>query len=82
MVGNLFCRKRYAVPQRYQSAIGGSQIEAWTPNTGLGKCRNESLNANGQAPPARFFNGMVAPFVNFSLAGFVWYQVIAPCLQE
>lgn len=57
-----------------QSAIGGSQIEAWTPDSALGKCQNESLNANGQAPPGRLFNGMVAPFVNTSVAGFLWYQ--------
>ena len=55
-----------------QSAIGGSQIEAWTPDSALGKCKNESLNANGQAPPGRLFNGMVAPFVNISLTGFLW----------
>ena len=57
-----------------QSAIGGSQIEAWTPDQALGLCKNESLNANGQAPPGRLFNGMVAPFVNISLKGFLWYQ--------
>jgi hypothetical protein len=34
-----------------QSAIGGSQIEAWTPDSALGQCANESLNADGQAPP-------------------------------
>lgn len=53
---------------------GGSQIEAWTPDQALGLCKNESLNANGQAPPGRLFNGMVAPFVNTSLTGFLWYQ--------
>ena len=57
-----------------QSAIGGSQIEAWTPDHALGLCKNESLNADGQAPPGRLFNGMVAPFVNISLKGFIWYQ--------
>ena len=55
-----------------QSAIGGSQIEAWTPDSALGKCKNGSLNDNGQAPPGRLFNGMVAPFVNISLTGFLW----------
>jgi hypothetical protein len=57
-----------------QSAIGGSQIEAWTPDSALGLCKNESLNANGQAPPGRLFNGMVAPFVNMSISGCLWYQ--------
>ena len=45
-----------------QSAIGGSQIEAWTPDSALGRCANESLNANGQAPPGRLYNGMVPPW--------------------
>ena len=31
-----------------QSAIGGSQIEAWTPDTALGLCKEEQLNADGQ----------------------------------
>merc|ERR1719387_2602110 len=57
-----------------QSAIGGSQIEAWTPDSALGKCKNANLNADGQSPPGRLFNGMVAPFVNTTLAGWLWYQ--------
>ena len=65
-----------------QSAIGGSQIEAWTPDSALGKCKNESLNADGQAPPGRLFNGMVAPFVNTSLAGFLWYLLRATLVYK
>lgn len=57
-----------------QSAIGGSQIEAWTPDTVLGACKNASLNADGQAPPGRLYNGMIAPFVNMTIAGWLWYQ--------
>ena len=56
-----------------QSAIGGSQIEAWAPDDAP-SCANESLNANGQAPPGRLFASMVAPFTNYSLEGFLWYQ--------
>eukprot|EP00039_Didymoeca_costata_P005967 m.86252 g.86252 ORF g.86252 m.86252 type:complete len:759 (+) comp13049_c1_seq1:108-2384(+) len=57
-----------------QTAIGGSQIEAWMPDSALAECKNESLNSNGQSPPARLFNGMIAPFVNYSVQGFLWYQ--------
>ena len=58
-----------------QSAIGGSQIESWMSNETLSICRNESLT--GGAIPndsGALFYGMVAPFVNYSVAGWVWYQ--------
>ena len=52
-----------------QSAIGGSQIEAWMDDEALGVCSEQQLNANGQAPPSRLFKGMIAPFVNMSIGG-------------
>ena len=58
-----------------QSAIGGSMIEAWMPDRALSKCTNESLAGKGQSPPSRLFKGMIAPFVNFTLNGWLWYQV-------
>ena len=53
-----------------QSAIGGTQIEAWTPNATTARCRNTT------APPAggALYYGMVCPFVNMTIAGWVWYQ--------
>lgn len=58
-----------------QSAIGGSQIEAWMDNKTLTQCSHESL-AGGAVPgnSGRLFYGMIAPFVNMSLSGFLWYQ--------
>jgi len=58
-----------------QSAIGGSQIESWMDNQTLGQCTNESLSG-GAIPEnsGRLFYGMIAPFANYSVAGWVWYQ--------
>jgi len=54
-----------------QSAVGGTQIESWVSNETLAKCSNESIEA-GLA--SVYFHGMVAPFVNYSVRGFLWYQ--------
>eukprot|EP00755_Sulcionema_specki_P013750 Sspe_Gene.54837::Locus_30219_Transcript_1_1_Confidence_1.000_Length_897::g.54837::m.54837/K05970/SIAE; sialate O-acetylesterase len=56
-----------------QIAVGGTQIEAWMDNTTLTECRNESLKP-GVAPPSQLYYGMVAPFANTTVAGWVWYQ--------
>jgi len=58
-----------------QSAIGGSQIEAWISNVTLQQCSNESLHG-GSIPDnsGALFYGMVAPFANYSSRGFIWYQ--------
>jgi hypothetical protein len=56
-----------------QSAIGGSQIESWMDNTTLTKCANESLTG-GAIPQdsGALYYGMVAPFQNYSVAGWLW----------
>lgn len=58
-----------------QSAIGGSQIESWMDNETLAECKNQSLTG-GAVPEdrGRLYYGMTAPFVNYSVAGWVWYQ--------
>lgn len=58
-----------------QSAIGGSQIESWVDNRTLTKCKNESLSG-GAVPQdsGALYYGMVAPFANYSVRGWVWYQ--------
>lgn len=58
-----------------QSAIGGSQIESWMDNETLTVCKNESLSG-GAVPQdsGALYYGMVAPFANYSVAGWVWYQ--------
>lgn len=66
-----------------QSAVGGSPISCWMPNKTVAKCWpnkthelsgdfNESL---GSAPnDCTFYNGMVCPFQNMTVRGFLWYQ--------
>ena len=56
-----------------QSAIGGSQIESWMSNETIDSCKNQSLTG-GAVPEnqGRLYYGMVAPFANYSLAGWVW----------
>ena len=53
-----------------QSAVGGTQIEEWMPNATRQKCTNLSTSRGGSA----LFNGMAAPFANYSVAGWVWWQ--------
>ncbi len=58
-----------------QSAIGGSQIESWMSNETIDSCQNQSLTG-GAVPEnqGRLYYGMVTPFANYSVAGWVWYQ--------
>ena len=55
-----------------QSAVGGTHIEAWLDNETLPLCRN--ISDPGIAH--NLFYGMIAPFVNMTVSGWVWYQVI------
>eukprot|EP00041_Stephanoeca_diplocostata_P037874 m.1453942 g.1453942 ORF g.1453942 m.1453942 type:complete len:214 (-) comp25118_c1_seq6:4685-5326(-) len=63
-----------------QSAVGGTQIEAWLDNETLGTCTNESgynitngINY-GYGLTSLLYYGMVTPFLNMSVAGWAWYQ--------
>eukprot|EP00755_Sulcionema_specki_P033859 Sspe_Gene.101699::Locus_76332_Transcript_1_1_Confidence_1.000_Length_901::g.101699::m.101699/K05970/SIAE; sialate O-acetylesterase len=56
-----------------QSAVGGTMIEAWVDSETLTRCKNESLSP-GVSPPTQLYNGMVAPFVNTTVSGWLWYQ--------
>ncbi|CAK0871817.1 unnamed protein product [Prorocentrum cordatum] len=58
-----------------QSSVGGTQIEAWMSNETLARCSDEA--PSGGAVPQNsgaLYYGMVAPFVNYSVRGWVWYQ--------
>jgi hypothetical protein len=57
-----------------------SQIESWMDNTTLTTCSEESLS--GGAVPQNsgaLYYGMVAPFANYSVRGWLWYQVLSGC---
>ena len=60
---------------------GGTMIEMWMPNATVGSCRNASGRAWAPSQMQRWdiaagalFNGMVAPLVNTSITGAIWYQ--------
>jgi len=68
-----------------QSAIGGSQIEAWMSKETLSTCKDQSTTTGGGGalPGGRdagqLYYGMTAPFANYSVAGWLWYQVCSCC---
>jgi hypothetical protein len=52
-----------------QSSVGGTQIESWMPNASLTECTDLESNAG----LSQLYHAMVAPFANFSVAGWLWY---------
>ena len=68
-----------------QSAVGGSTIEAWMSNESRTECAQRMVPHAGmgggkdgfpfmQHQPGALFYGYVTPFVNMTVAGFLWYQ--------
>jgi hypothetical protein len=60
---------------------GGTTVQQWTPVTALSQCTNATggstvFNRTDLANGA-LYSGMVAPFVNMTIKGAVWYQVRA-----
>ena len=50
------------------SAVGGTVIESWMPNSTLDECVHAARDPGNE----ELYNGMVSPFVNMTLKGFVW----------
>ena len=49
---------------------GGTMIEHWSTNATTATCKNTSQGKmNGM-----LYNGMVGPFANMSIKGWLWYQ--------
>jgi hypothetical protein len=76
-----------------QSAVGGSTIEAWMSNESRAECTQRMVPKAGlgggkgefpfmQHQPGALFYGYVAPFVNMSISGFLWYQGENNCGME
>jgi hypothetical protein len=70
-----------------QSAWGGSEIDDWIKNTSISACKNASgapepnrqghvKGGSGAVYPnnGALWNGMVAPFLNMTIFGALWYQ--------
>ena len=51
-----------------QSAVGGTRIEQWIDNSTYAGC------ANATGTGTHLYYGMVTPFVNMSINGWLWYQ--------
>jgi sialate O-acetylesterase len=56
---------------------GGTEIDDWLRNDTITNC----MNASGFPEPNRpnpdngaLWNGMVAPFINYTIFGALWYQ--------
>lgn len=62
------------MPRRVAAQIGGTVIEAWSPNATTASCQNKTVGGPTAGPPSgHLYYGMVCPFVNMSISGFVWY---------
>ena len=57
-------------------------IEAWSSNETTASCQNKTAIGPGGTsagpPRGHLYYGMVCPFVNMSLSGWIWYQVSPP----
>ena len=58
---------------------GGTEIGGWLRNDTIPNCKNATGGAltpasTGLKTPGALWNGMVAPFVNYSIFGALWYQ--------
>ena len=57
------------------SSVGGTMIELWTPVEELENCKNTSCgNKINTTVCGTLYNGMVAPFINMTVKGYIWYQ--------
>lgn len=63
-----------------EASWGGTKIECWIPKRDLMKYENIIFsnllvkNEKFQKKPSFLYNGMVHPFQNFTVKGFLWYQ--------
>ena len=56
-----------------QSAVGGTQIESWISNATRAKC-SPLDDSGGAGGLSMLYHAMVAPFANYSVRGWLWYQ--------
>lgn len=65
-----------------QSSLGGSSLQAWISREVISEFKEVNLSIldnneeikNPQATPCCLFNAKVAPLLNFSIKGYLWYQ--------
>jgi hypothetical protein len=56
-----------------QSAVGGTQIESWMSSGARAQCSNLDPQG-GSGGLSGLYNAMVAPFLNYSVSGWLFYQ--------
>jgi hypothetical protein len=52
------------------TAIGGSMIEEWMPNSTLSQCKNLSMAAHDET----LYDSKVRPYLKMSIKAWLWYQ--------
>ena len=70
-----------------ESDVGGTNIQAWTPASGLKKCgvapqrfaRSQKLSCPPYCNSSSLYNGMIAPLQNYSIHHAIWYQGESNC---
>lgn len=83
-VGYLFAKKLFdsiQVPVGIiEAAWGGTRIESWIPKDSLEKFSAVSIpevslsDASERKRPTEIYNGMIHPFQDYTIKGFLWYQ--------
>ena len=49
-------------------------IQLWQPNSTISACRNATGGPVSQNDNGALYNGMIAPFLNMTIFGALWYQ--------
>lgn len=49
-------------------------IQLWQPNNTIAACRNATGGPVSQNGNGALYNGMIAPFLNMTIIGALWYQ--------
>lgn len=62
------------------SAIPGSAIEPWIPESGFVSDYFKDRKITGD--PGKFYEPMIAPLAPFAIKGFLWYQGETNCFQN
>ena len=52
------------------TAIGGSMIEEWVPNSTTAGCKNVSIASHNEL----LYDSKVVPYLEMTMKGFLWYQ--------
>ena len=65
--------------------VGGTYIEQWIQNKSSGDCQQTLCSPGPRKQKwcyqaGTLYSGNIAPFINQTVQGFVWYRPIYPCV--